>query len=123
MYYPPDADQMKKLKDQLAAGADFGQLARDYSDGSKAGLGGEIGWVANGQLDDRLVSAINAAPVGGLSEIVDIPNDGHYLFKVLEQKTAVPDADQLTAIKANAFSNWYKAKKDAVKITRELLGA
>jgi parvulin-like peptidyl-prolyl isomerase len=123
MYYPPDADEMKKLKDQLTAGADFGQLARDYSDGSKAGLGGEIGWVANGQLDDRLTSAINAAPVGGLSDIVDIPNDGLYLFKVLEERTAAPDADQLTAIKANAFSNWYKAKKDAVKITRDLLGA
>jgi hypothetical protein len=78
--------------------------------------------VANGQLDDRLTAAINAAPVGGLSDIVDIPSDGLYLFKVLEEKTAAPDTDQLAAIKANAFSNWYNAKKNAVKITRELLG-
>ena len=121
MYYPPDADEMKKLKDQAAGGADFGQLARDFSEGPKSGKGGEIGWVAKGQLDDRVTAAIFAAQVGGLSEIVDIPNDGLYLFKVLEEKTAEPDADQLKTIKANAFSNWYKAKKDAVKITRELI--
>ena len=122
MYFPPDSDEMKKLKDQAsAAGADFGQLARDFSEGPKAGKGGEIGWVAKGQLDDRLTTAIFAAQMGGLSEIVDIPDDGLYLFKVLEEKTAEPDADQLKTIKANAFANWYKAKKDAVKITRELL--
>jgi parvulin-like peptidyl-prolyl isomerase len=121
MYFPPDSDEMKKLKDQAAGGADFGQLARDFSEGPKAGKGGEIGWVAKGQLDDRLTTAIFAAPVGGLSEIVDLPSDGIYLFKVLEEKTAAPDADQLTTIKASAFSNWYKAKKDAVTITRELL--
>jgi parvulin-like peptidyl-prolyl isomerase len=123
MYYPPDADQMKKIKDQVAAGGDFAQLAKDNSDGTKAGLGGEIGWVAKGQLDDRLTAAIFAAPVGGLTDVVDIPSDGLYLFRVFEEKTGVPDATQLTAIKGSAFSNWYKSKKDAVKITRELLGA
>jgi parvulin-like peptidyl-prolyl isomerase len=123
MYYPPDADQMKKLKDQLAAGGDFSQLAKDNSEGPKAGAGGEIGWVAKGQLDDRLTTAIFAAPVGGLTDVIDVPNDGLYLFKVLEEKTAAPDADQLTAIKQSAFSNWYGSKKDAMTITRDLLGA
>jgi parvulin-like peptidyl-prolyl isomerase len=122
MYHPPDADEMKKLKDQAAGGADFGQLARDFSEGPKAGKGGEIGWVAKGQLDDRLTAAIFAAPVGGLTEIVDIPDGGLYLFKVLEEKTAEPDADQLKTIKTSAFSNWYAAKKGAATITRELLG-
>jgi parvulin-like peptidyl-prolyl isomerase len=123
MYFPPDSDQMKKLKDQAAAGTDFGQLARDNSEGPKAGIGGEIGWVANGQLDDRLTKAIFAAQIGGLTDVIDVTGDGLYLFKVLEEKTAAPDADQLTAIKASAFSNWYQAKKGAVTITRELLGA
>ena len=124
MYFPPDADEMKKLKDQASvADADFGQLARDFSEGPKAGKGGDIGWVAKGQLDDRLTAAIFAAQTGGLTEIIDIPDDGLYLFKVLEEKTAAPDADQLKTIKASAFANWYRAKKDAVKITRELLDA
>jgi hypothetical protein len=34
-----------------------------------------------------------------------------------------PDADQIDTIEANAFQNWYGEKKDAVRITRELLGS
>ena len=123
MYFPPDSDQMKKIKDQAAAGADFLQLARDNSEGPKSGLGGQIGWVAHGQLDERLIKAIFAAQIGGLSDIVDIPGDGIHLFKVLEEKTAVPDADQLKTIKSNAFSNWYTAQKDAATITRNILSS
>jgi len=121
MYYPPDSDQMKRIKDLAASGSDFGQLARDNSEGPKSGKGGEIGWVTAGQLDGRLTDAIFAAPMGGLSDIVTIDGDGIYLFKVLEEKTAVPDADQLTTIKSSAFSNWYKAKKAAATISRDLL--
>jgi len=122
MYRPPDIDQMTKLKAQAAtAGTDFAQLVRDFSEGEKSGTGGELGWVMKGTLDDRLIAAIMAAPVGGLSEIVDLPNAGLYLFKVKAEKTAAPDEDQLKTIKESAFGNWYAGKKDAVTITRELL--
>lgn len=122
MYRPPDIDELNKLKSQAAAGSSFSDLARNFSEGPKSGKGGDIGWVAKGQLDDRLTAAIFAAPVNGLTEIVTIPNDGIYLFKVLEEKTAPPDKDQLATIKASAFQNWYAGKKDAVKVTRDLLG-
>jgi parvulin-like peptidyl-prolyl isomerase len=118
MYRPPNSDEMAKLKQQAASGTPFSDLVRDYSEGPHSGSGGEIGWVANGQLDDRLTKAIYAAPVNGLSDVVDVPGDGLYLFKVLEEKTATPDADQLKAIQANAFTNWYAEKKDAATITR-----
>ncbi|MEO5939642.1 MAG: peptidylprolyl isomerase [Candidatus Limnocylindrales bacterium] len=123
MYGPPDLDQMTKLKGEAATGADFGQLVRDNSDGPKGGKGGDIGWVQQGQLDDRLTSKILAAPVGSLTDIIDIPEIGLYLFKITGEKTAAPDADQLAAIKSDAFSNWYSGKKAAVKITRDLLGS
>jgi parvulin-like peptidyl-prolyl isomerase len=121
MYRPPDIDEIKKLRDEAAAGGDFEQLARDYSDGNESGKGGDRGWVAPGILDARLIKAIYEAPVGGLSEVVDIENAGLFLYKVLEERTAVPDEDQLTTIKSRAFQNWYGEKKDAVKITRDLL--
>jgi parvulin-like peptidyl-prolyl isomerase len=124
MYAPPDIDQMNRLKVQAAtAGTDFGQLVRDNSDGPKAGKGGDIGWVGLGQLDDRLTKAILATPVGSLTEIVDIPNDGIYLFKVVAEKTAAPDAEQLKTIKSDAFGNWYAGKKAAVAITRDLFSS
>jgi parvulin-like peptidyl-prolyl isomerase len=124
MYAPPDIDEMNKLKTQAAtAGTDFGQLVRDFSDGPKAGLGGDIGWVHQGQLDDRLTAKILATPVGSFTDIIDLPGDGLYLFKVTAEKTAAPDADQLKTITGSAFSNWYAGKKAAVTITRDILGA
>jgi parvulin-like peptidyl-prolyl isomerase len=122
MYRPPDTDEMAKLKAQAAGGTSFTDLARDFSEGPKSGKGGDIGWVAKGMLDDRLTAATFAAPANGLSEIVNLPNDGLYLFKVTEEKTATPDKDQLATIKSSAFQNWYAGKKDAVKISRDLLG-
>jgi parvulin-like peptidyl-prolyl isomerase len=124
MYGPPDIDEMTKLKTQAAtAGTDFGQLVRDFSDGPKAGKGGDIGYVHQGQLDDRLTAKILATPVGSFTDIIDLPSDGLYLFKVTAEKTGAPDADQLKTIKANAFTNWYAGKKAAVTITRNLLDA
>jgi parvulin-like peptidyl-prolyl isomerase len=124
MYAPPDIDQMNRLKTQAAtAGTDFGQLVRDNSDGPKAGKGGDIGWIGQGQLDDRLTKSILATPAGSLTEIIDIPNDGLYLFKVVAEKTAVPDAEQLKTIKSDAFGNWYAGKKAAVTITRDLFAS
>ena len=123
MYGPPDIDHLTALRDQAKGGADFGQLVRDNSDGPKAGLGGDIGWVGKGQLDDRLTKVILATPAGQFTEIIDIPDDGLYLFKVNAEKTGEPDAEQLKTIKANAFGNWYAGKKAAVTITRDLLGS
>jgi parvulin-like peptidyl-prolyl isomerase len=123
MYRPPDSDEMAKLKQMAESGTPFKDLVRDYSEGPKSGSGGDIGWVANGQLDDRLTKAIFAAPANGVSDVVTIPGDGLYLFKVNQEKTATPDQTQLDAIKANAFKNWYAQKKDAVTITRDLLPA
>ena len=122
MYGPPDLDEMTRLKTQATtAGTDFGQLVRDFSDGPKAGKGGDIGWVHQGQLDDRLTKAIFATPVGSLTDIIDLPDDGLYLFKITADQTAVPDAVQLKTITSTAFTNWYAGKKAAVKITRDLL--
>jgi parvulin-like peptidyl-prolyl isomerase len=121
MYRPPDTGEMAKLKAQAQAGTKFADLVRDFSEGPKSGSGGSLGWVAKGQLDDRLTDAIFAAPVNGLTDIVNIPNDGLYLFQVQAEKTAAPDADQLETIKSSAFNHWYAGKKDAVKITRDLV--
>jgi parvulin-like peptidyl-prolyl isomerase len=121
MYRPPNSDEMAKLKQMAQSGTPFADLVRDDSEGPKSGAGGDIGWVANGQLDDRLTQAIFAAPANGVSDVVDIAGDGLYLFKVNQEKTAEPDKDQLAAIKANAFNNWYAQKKDGVAITRDLL--
>ncbi len=121
MYRPPDTDEMKLLRDQLVGGAEFAEIARNYSDGNESGKGGDKGWIAPGLLDARLIRAIFETPIGEYSQVVDVKNAGVFLYKVVEERTQTPDADQLTTIESAAFQNWYGEKKDAVTITRELL--
>lgn len=121
MYKPPDRTEMETLRSQIAAGKDFKTIARDYSDGNEAGKGGDKGWVAPGLMDARQLGAIFATPVGGLSDIVEIKDGGLFLYKVLEERTQKPDAEQRDTIKARAFQNWYGEKKDAVTVTRPIL--
>jgi parvulin-like peptidyl-prolyl isomerase len=123
MYAAPDADEMAKLRTQAqAAGTDFGQLVRDFSDGPKAGIGGDQGFIHQGQLDDRLTKAILATPVGSFTDVIDLTTDGLYLFKVTAERTNTPTGTQLATITANSFSNWYSGKKAAATITRNILG-
>ena len=122
MYFPPDIDEMNKLMAAAAGGADFGQLVRNFSEGSKSGTGGDIGWVAKGTLDDRLTDVILKTPKGSFTSVIDVKDDGLYLFKVLDEKTAAPDAEQLKTVESDAFGNWYAGRKAAATITRDLLG-
>jgi parvulin-like peptidyl-prolyl isomerase len=119
MYGPTDIDHLKELKTQADGGADFAALARDNSEAPSASTGGDIGWVAKGQLDPKLTDAIFAAPIGKTSEAVVVPTDGVYLFKVLGEETRTPEGRQLETIKSTAFNNWYQSHKSAATITRD----
>ena len=119
MYHPTDKARMDKLKTEADGGSDFGTLARDNSEASTAGRGGDLGWVAKGQLDDEQDAAIFAAPVGGTSDVIVVAQDGTYLFKVLAEETRTPEGRQLEQIKSSAFGDWYQLKKDGATITRD----
>jgi parvulin-like peptidyl-prolyl isomerase len=119
MYRPSDIDHLNDLKTQSDKGADFAILARDNSEAPTASSGGDLGWIAKGQLSQALSDAIFAAPVGKTSEVTTISADGSYLFKVLAEETRTPEGRQLQGITSTAFSTWYDAKKSAVTITRD----
>jgi hypothetical protein len=120
MYRPTEAAHMAALKDQVDnKGADFGILARDNSTAPTAGTGGDMGWIAKGQLSDTLTDAIFATPVGKTSEVTAVAGDGTYLFKVLAEETRTPEGQQLDELTQTAFSKWYDAKKSAAVITRD----
>lgn len=119
MYLPPDLGRMNALKTKLDAGADFAELARDNSEVESAGSGGDFGWVAKGQLDERLITAIFAATIGATTDAVGVVGDGLYLFKVLGEEVRTPEGRQLEELRSSAFSDWYKAKRDAAEIVRD----
>jgi parvulin-like peptidyl-prolyl isomerase len=119
MYHPTDAEHMKELKTEADGGKDFAILARDNSEAPSAGLGGDLGFVAKGQLVDQLTDAIFATPIGKTSEPVTVAADGTYLFKVLSEETRTPEGRQLDQLTSTAFSRWYDSKKSSVVITRD----
>ena len=113
------APDLAKIKASIDGGADFAAIARDVSDGAEASRGGDLGWVAKGQLDKQLIDAIFAAPVGKTSAVVTVESDGQYLFKVTSEEERTPEGRQLDAIRSRVFSDWYQPKKAAVAIERD----
>ncbi|MDQ6795370.1 MAG: peptidylprolyl isomerase [Chloroflexota bacterium] len=120
MYFPPDLDQANKLKTQAERGADFAQLARDNSNAPEAAKGGDLGWIAHYQLDQKSSDAIFATPIGKTSDPVVIDGDGIHIYKVLEEATRTPDGDQKATLEQSAFTNWYDAKKATFTIRRDV---
>ena len=112
------APDLARIKTQIDGGADFAKLARDVSDGEEARLGGELGWIAQGQLEEAKSTAIFATPIGKTSDIVTIADDGQYLFHVAGEEERTPEGRQLDEIRSRAFSAWYEPKKAAVVVER-----
>ncbi len=71
-----------------ASGADFAAIARDSSEEREsASRGGEVGWLAEAQLQPEIRSKVAALPKGGTSEPIRLA-DGWYIVRVLEVKDA-----------------------------------
>ena len=119
MHGPTDMEWAAKLKAAAEGGQDFAALARDNSDKAEAAQGGDIGWVAKGQLAQALEDAIFSTKIGGISDPVQISGDGVYLFKVNKEETRTPDATQKDAINSSGFTSWYSQQKAGFTITRD----
>jgi parvulin-like peptidyl-prolyl isomerase len=117
MNHAPD---LAAIKAKLDAGqGDFGEIARDVSDGPEASHGGDLGWVAKGQLPKSQIDVIFATPVGKTSAVLPIADDGQYLFLVKGEEERAAEGQQLGAIRTRLFSDWYQPKKDAVSVERD----
>jgi len=85
-----EADALRRLaglRERIAGGADFAQLARLNSEDGTAARGGELGWVHPGDTVPEFERAMNALKPGELSEPVRTPF-GFHLIQVLERRTA-----------------------------------
>jgi parvulin-like peptidyl-prolyl isomerase len=112
----PARTRMNTFVEELKKpGSDFAALARANSSAADAKQGGDMGWVARHQVSELLEDAIYAVPVGAVSNII-VDGATLYLFKVLEERTRLPDKDQVDTLTASAFPNWYAAQQHAAKI-------
>lgn len=83
-----EADAKRRLlalRERIENGADFAELARLNSEDGSAAKGGDLGWLSPGDTVPEFERAMNALPVGGLSEPVQTPF-GWHLIQVLERR-------------------------------------
>ena len=72
---------------QLTAGADFGDLARQYSSDSRKGKGGDWGWQRRPDLRKEFSDVIFSLKKGEHSEPLIMP-EGAFIFYVEDRKYA-----------------------------------
>jgi parvulin-like peptidyl-prolyl isomerase len=113
------APDLTQLKQRIDGGADFATIARELSESPEASQGGELGWIARGQLEKPLIDAIFAAPIGKTSEVVTVADVGQYLFRIEAEEERAAEGRQLDEIRTRLFGDWYQPKKDALTITRD----
>ncbi len=128
----PDAEESVKkdalkrinaIKDRIAAGEEFSDLARKLSEGPSNVNGGDLGAFGRGQMVKSFEDAVFAMTVGNVSDVVET-QFGYHLIKLTAKETAstVPLADveaqivdHLTQVKMAEMINSYVAsiKPDA----------
>ncbi|MBL9215204.1 MAG: peptidylprolyl isomerase [Opitutaceae bacterium] len=87
-----DTDQTLKARAdevlaQLAAGADFGEMARKYSQDTRKGKGGDWGWQRRSDLRKEFSDVIFTLQKGQRSEALIMP-EGGFIFFVEDRKHA-----------------------------------
>jgi parvulin-like peptidyl-prolyl isomerase len=111
---------LESLRSKIIDEASFKQVARDNSEAEEAAEGGDIGWIARGQLVDQLDSAVFGTGIGANSTVITVTGDGFYVLRVLAEETRTPTEEQLQIFERSGFQYWYTQKKDAADITYPL---
>ncbi len=111
---------LNALKAKVGDDASFKRAALAASEGAESRDGGDLGWIAVGQLADELDKAVFETNVGALSNVVTIPGDGDYLLRVIGEETRDATDEQLKIFKDSGFSFWYTRQKEAADIEYNL---
>ena len=75
----------RRILAEARAGKDFAQLAKQESDDASATTGGDMGWIAKGQLPAALDKAVFSLAKGAVSDVIETPG-GLQIVKVDDTK-------------------------------------
>ncbi|HMC16883.1 MAG TPA: peptidylprolyl isomerase [Albitalea sp.] len=86
--------RLEEFKREIRAGSkSFEQLARENSEDGSAAQGGDLGWMASGQFVPEFEEALNALPIGGISDPV-VSRFGVHLIQVVDRRQQQLDTKQ-----------------------------
>jgi len=127
-----DADAQRRLRDLREridqGGANFSDLAKQFSQDGSAASGGDLGWVASADLVPEFAQVMEALPVGQLSQPVRSPF-GWHLIQVLERREAdiSKERERLEARQAlrsrkaeEAYDEWLRQLRDSAYVELRL---
>ena len=86
--------EINKIRDKLNEGADFAELAKEFSDGPSGINGGNLGFFGKGMMVKPFEEAAFALMPGEISEIIET-QFGYHIIKVLEKKGSEVNASHI----------------------------
>lgn len=116
-----DEATARSIIEQLNNGADFGALAQQYSlDGTSKNDGGNLGWIAPGDLIQKEVeAAIFALPDQTLKQDPVRSVLGYHVVETLERAEGrALDPTTLASIRNQVWQDWLQQQRAAADIVR-----
>ncbi len=83
----------RRLVDQLRNGVSFAALARQFSDGATAAVGGDLGWVPSGQMQPEIEKVLEKMPKGRIAEPIETAGGIYIIF--LRDRRKILDVDPM----------------------------
>lgn len=106
-----DEETANQVLDQLAAGADWSQLAQEFSiDDSNKNTGGDLGWFGAGRMVAEFEKAAFALAVGETSEPIQT-SFGYHIIQVLgKEDRSINSSDYQQAVQ-QALQVWIETQR------------
>lgn len=121
-------ERLQRLRERIAGGTDFAELARVHSEDASATKGGDLGWVAPGDTVPEFERAMNALKDKEVSQPVQTPF-GWHLIEVQERRSdeLSEDKKKLAARQAirarkgdEAYADWLRQTRDRAFVENRL---
>jgi parvulin-like peptidyl-prolyl isomerase len=111
-------DGAKAAIDRLNSGEDFAVLAAELSsDTSNNTLGGDLGWIYQGQMVPEFDAAIWAMEIGEISQPVKT-SFGYHIIQVLGHEIRQLSADELTSANSTVYQTYINNLKTEATIEK-----
>lgn len=95
---PRDDEEVRRtalrMVEQLRGGARFDAIARQFSQAATAAVGGDAGWVRDGEIGDEVMAVVKALAPGGVSEPVRVPS-GYQILRLIETRATGISAEDV----------------------------
>ena len=91
-------DNARRIVGQARAGGDFAALARQFSQGSMAAGGGDLGWVQEGQTRPEIEAALAALEVGEVSDPI-ATLEGYHIVRLRDRRQVLEQDDSVVQVR------------------------